>query len=133
MTHSPRTAFHLETGWTPASKNEPLAYTLKLTNNSDKPMENFKLAVSGPARLDPAATVENGKLLTRLSNHTELAPPDGFVLKPGATWVVTARGLSYPLRHWSDGANTAYLVHAGWFDRAGRPSPARWPRATIVR
>jgi len=112
MTLSPRTAFHLETGWTPASKNEPLAYALKLTNNSDKPVEGFKLSVSGPARLDPAATIENGRLLTRLSNHTELAPPDGFVLKPGATWVVTARGLSYPLRHWSDGANTAYLVLA---------------------
>ena len=109
MTHSSH-PFHLETSWTPASKGEPLAYALRLTNNSGAPVENFRLAVSGPARLDPAATLENGTLTKRLSNHTELAPPDGFVLKPDATWVVTARGLSYPLRHWSDGANTAYLV-----------------------
>lgn len=103
------TQFLLETTWTPASKSEPLAYALKLTNNSTEPLENFILSLSGPARLDPAATLENGMLLTRLSNHTRLAPPDGFVLKPGATWIVTARGLSYPLRHWSDGANTAFL------------------------
>ena len=31
------------------------------------------------------------------------------MLEPGASWRVAARGLSYPLRHWSDGANTAYV------------------------
>lgn len=104
--------FTLETAWTPAAKGQPLAYALKLTNNTDKPVEGFTLVVSGPARLDPKATIENGSLVRRLSNHTELAPPEGFVLKPGQTWIVTARGLSYPLRHWSDGANTAYVVLA---------------------
>ena len=102
-------SFLLETAWTPATKFEPLAYALKLTNNTAEPLQGFVLSLSGPARLDPAATLENGVLLTRLSNHTRLAPPVGFILKPGATWVVTARGLSYPLRHWSDGANTAYV------------------------
>ncbi|MDF2800097.1 MAG: Beta-hexosaminidase, partial [Devosia sp.] len=37
-------------------------------------------------------------------------PPEGFVLEPGETWTATARGLSYGLRHWSDGANSAYVV-----------------------
>lgn len=105
--------FLLETSWTPATKDQPLAYTLKLTNSGKEAVSDFSLCVSGPARLDPAATVENGKLVKRLSNHTELVPPDGFVLKPGQTWIVTAHGLSYPLRHWSDGANSAYVVLGG--------------------
>lgn len=105
-------SFALETNWTPAADGEPLAYALKLTNKSDHPLEGFSLCISGPARLDPKSTIENGSLIKRLSNHTELAPPEGFVLKPGQTWIVTAHGLSYPLRHWSDGASAAYVVLA---------------------
>src|SRR5690606_34611691 len=56
------------------------------------------------------ATLENGRLLKRLSNHTLIAPPDGFVLLPGQSWTAVARGLSYGLRHWSDGANAGYVV-----------------------
>jgi hexosaminidase len=104
--------FRLETIWNPGTDTEPLAYTLKLTNLSDTSFEGFRLCLSGPARIDRAATVENGALVERLSNHSEFAPSRDFVLRPGATWTVTARGLSYPLRHWSDGANAAYLVLA---------------------
>src|SRR5690606_2408994 len=105
-------SFSLVTTWTPASDTEPLGYGLELTNTGDEPVSNFQLGFSGPARIDPQATLENGKLLRRLSNHTLIAPPDGFVLEPGATWTATARGLSYGLRHWSDGANSAYVVLA---------------------
>ncbi|MFD2648375.1 beta-N-acetylhexosaminidase [Devosia albogilva] len=105
-------SFSLVTTWTPASDTEPLGYGLELTNTGDEPVSNFQLGFSGPARIDPHATLENGKLLRRLSNHTLIAPPDGFVLEPGATWTATARGLSYGLRHWSDGANSAYVVLA---------------------
>ncbi|KKB77774.1 beta-N-acetylhexosaminidase [Devosia soli] len=102
--------FSLVTTWTPASDTEPLGYGIELTNIGDEAASNFELGFSGPARVDPHATLENGKLLKRLSNHTLIAPPDGFVLEPGATWTATARGLSYGLRHWSDGANSAYVV-----------------------
>ncbi|MCW5719852.1 MAG: beta-N-acetylhexosaminidase [Devosia sp.] len=102
--------FSLVTTWTPASDSEPLGYGLELTNIGDAPVANFQLGFSGPARVDPHATLENGKLLKRLSNHTLIAPPDDYVLEPGATWTATARGLSYGLRHWSDGANSAYVV-----------------------
>jgi hexosaminidase len=105
-------AFRLETRWIPARDGEPLAYELKLTNSGDAPVAGFRLCVSGPARLDPAATLEGGTLVGRLSNHTELAPPPGFTLMPGESWTVRARGLSYPLRHWSDGATSAYLTLA---------------------
>lgn len=103
-------SFALVTTWSPATATEPLGYGLELTNTGDAPVANFQLGFSGPARIDPHATLENGKLLVRLSNHTMIAPPDGFVLQPGETWTATARGLSYGLRHWSDGANSAYVV-----------------------
>jgi hexosaminidase len=100
----------LETSWSPASQDRSLAYELTLTNVSTEPIAGFRLCVSGPARIDPAAVIEGGALVERLSNHAEFAPPDGFVLAPAAAWKVTARSLSYPLRHWTDGATTAYLV-----------------------
>jgi hexosaminidase len=102
--------FSLVTTWSPASDTEPMSYGLELTNLGDAPESNFQLGFSGPARIDPTATLENGVLLRRLSNHTLIGPPEGFVLGPGATWTATARGLSYGLRHWSDGANAAYVV-----------------------
>jgi hexosaminidase len=107
-----RLALRLESFWTPASDNQALAYSLKLTNASKQALKDFRLCISGPARIDPAAAVEGATLVERLSNHAEFAPPAGFVLEPGAAWTLTARGLSYPLRHWTDGATGAYLVLA---------------------
>jgi hexosaminidase len=106
------TSFSLVTTWTPAKDGEPLGYGIELTNTGDIEVRDFQLGFSGPARIDPHATLENGKLLKRLSNHTLIAPPDGLVLQPGETWMSVARGLSYGLRHWSDGANTGYVVLA---------------------
>lgn len=100
----------LETTWIPAKDGASLAYGIELTNNGDTAIKDFTLCFSGPARLDPKAELVNGTLITRLSNHTEIAPPAGFVLEPGATWTVTSRGLGYPLRHWSDGANSGYIA-----------------------
>ena len=110
MTRAP--ALSLSTTWTPAKDGESLAYGIRLTNDGDTPLADFTLCFSGPARIDPHATIENGRLVKRLSNHTEVAPPEGFVLAPGASWTVTARGLSYGLRHWSDGANSGYVALA---------------------
>jgi hexosaminidase len=105
-------ALSLATTWTPATADVPLAYGVKLTNRGDQPLTGFTLAFSGPARIDPRATVENARLLNRVSNHTHVAPPEGLVLQPGETWELTFRGLSWPLRHWQDGANAGYVVLA---------------------
>jgi hexosaminidase len=102
----------LATIWTPATATQPLSYAIKLTNNGAAPISNFKLGLSGPARIDPHAEIEGGVLEKRLSNHSLFAPPAGYVLAPGETWTVTARGLSYGLRHWSDGANSSYVTLA---------------------
>jgi hexosaminidase len=106
------TTLALATVWTPATATEPLSYAILLTNTGGTPISNFKLGVSGPARIDPHAEVEGGTLEKRLSNHSMFAPPSGYVLAPGDTWEITCRGLSYPLRHWSDGVRGAYVVRA---------------------
>ena len=112
MTIRQKSAFRLETAWTPATSAEDLAYALTLTNLSAKPVKGFRLCISGPARVDPGARVEGGTLAAQLSNHAEFAPPDGFVLEPNSAWTVSAHGMMYNLRHWTDGANTAYLAFA---------------------
>jgi hexosaminidase len=104
------TSFRLETRWTPARDGRPLVYQLELTNEGSEPVADFALCISGPARLDPAATITGASLVKRLSNHAELRAPAGFVLEPGGRMLIEVHGLSYPLRHWSDGATAAYLV-----------------------
>ena len=106
----PKPALALETSWAPATDDSPPAYTLALTNHSRAPLSGFRLCVSGPGRIDPAASVDGGAAGTRLSNFTELLPPDGYVLEPGATWTVDVHGLSWAFKHWTDGARGAYLA-----------------------
>ena len=108
----PAPRLKLATTFTPARDGEALVYGIELTNLGTEPLAQFKLGINGPARIDTRSEVEGGVLLERLSNHSLFAPPPGFVLAPGATWTIAARGLSYPLRHWSDGANAAYVVLA---------------------
>jgi hexosaminidase len=105
-----RTPFRLETTYVPPGGGQSLAYAMTLTNDSSSPIANFRLCVNGPDRIDPQSAIEGGALAARLSNHSELAPPKGFTLAPGQSWTVTARGMSFPLRHWTDGATAAYLA-----------------------
>ncbi|WP_217569835.1 beta-N-acetylhexosaminidase [Mesorhizobium sp. GbtcB19] len=118
-------ALRLESFWTPAKEGQPLAYELRLTNASRQALRGFRLCISGPDRIDPAATIEGGTLAVRLSNHAEFLPREGFALEPGATWTLTARGLSYPLRHWTDGATGAYLAFADGSTRRIVVEPTR--------
>src|SRR3954449_4564093 len=104
MTTGTRTPFRLETTYVPAGGGQSLAYAMTLTNASPSPIANFRLCVNGPDRIDPQSAIEGGRLVRRLSNHSELAPPQGLTLAAGQSWTVTARGMSFPLRHWTDGA-----------------------------
>jgi hexosaminidase len=112
MTAAVRSTYRLETSWSPAGSAQPLTYSLRLTNLSDQPLSGFRLCMTGPARIDHEAAFENGRLVKRVSNYVEVAPPDGFVLAPGASWTTTTLGVARALEHWSDGANTAYLALA---------------------
>jgi len=106
------TPLRLETRWTPPHDGEPLLYTLELTNAGREAIADFSLCVSGPARIDPAATIVGATLGARLSNHTEFKAPAGYILEPGGRMLVEVQGLSYSLRHWSDGATAAYVALA---------------------
>jgi hexosaminidase len=105
-----RSAFELETTWMPATDDREMAYTLRLKNNTEATLRNFRLCVSGPGRVDPTTDVEGGTVGMRLSNFTELLPPDGFELGPGESWAVTVHGLSWAFKHWTDGARSAYVA-----------------------
>jgi len=106
----PKADLTLETLWTPTEGGDAPAYGFRLTNLGAAPIADFRLCLSGPARLAPGDAVEGASLTRRLSNFTELTAAPGTVLAPGGTWEAVARGLSYPLRHWSDGATSAYVV-----------------------
>ncbi|GMB79877.1 beta-N-acetylhexosaminidase [Shinella zoogloeoides] len=110
MTTRDRHAPQLETTWIPATGEKGAAYLLRLTNRSARPLAGFRLCVSGPGAIDPAARAEGGAIGKRLSNFTELLPPPGFQLLPGGSWEIAVHGLSWPFRHWTDGARGAYLV-----------------------
>lgn len=103
-------AFELEATWLPAEGEATPSYRLDLTNRSKAPLHDFRLCISGPCQIDPAATATGGTLGTRLSTFTELLPPEGFVLPAGATWSVTVHRLGWSFRHWTDGARGAYLA-----------------------
>ena len=105
-----RSTLELETSWTPATEDRAMAYALRLKNNSGETLRGFRLCVSGPGRVDPTTAVEGGMVGTRLSNFTELLPPDGFALEPGESWTITVHGLSWSFKHWTDGARSAYLA-----------------------
>ena len=109
--------FVLRSVWTPNESGGQ--YRLILGNRGTTPIEGFRLGVSGPARINEEATIGNGRIVTQLSNYAELAPPAGFVLAPGAEWVVDIDRLDYPLRHWTDGATTGFVILAD-----GRAVPA---------
>lgn len=110
--------FTLSSVWIPAEGTNG-RYRLSLTNRSESPVEGFRLGFSGPVRVSDAALVTNGRIVTRLSNYAEFAPPQGFVLPAGATWDVEVDRLDYPLRHWTDGAVTGFVIYGD-----GRAIPA---------
>ena len=103
-------ALQLETSWRPASDAISPAYTLSLKNLSSQPLSRFSLCISGPGRVDPAVRIEGGTIGKRLSNFTEFLPPEDFALAAGGTWTITVHALSWPFRHWTDGARNAYVA-----------------------
>lgn len=110
--------FTLDSEWIPVEGTNG-RYKLTLTNRTRSPVESFRLGFSGPARISDEANPVNGRLVTRLSNYAELAPPTGVVLQPGGTWQIEVDRLDFPFRHWTDGATTAFVIYGD-----GRAVPA---------
>jgi hexosaminidase len=110
--------FTLESEWIPVEGTNG-RYRLSLANRTKALVESFRLGLSGPVRISDSASPTNGRVVTRLSNYAELAPPQGFILQPGATWEIQIDKLDFPFRHWTDGAVTAFVIYGD-----GRAIPA---------
>ena len=110
MSTAPLPALLLETSWIRASPSGSSTYRLTLTNQSTSSLSGFRLYVSGPGKIEPSSDVQGGDIGQCLSNFAEFLPPDGFELGAGEAWRLSVRGLTWPLRHWTDGAQSAYLI-----------------------
>ena len=92
--------------------NGEARYRITLSNRGSTALSGFRLGFSGPGRISAASPVTNGSFVAQLSNFTEVAPPPGFNLAPGADWHVEFESLDHPIRHWTDGATTGFLILA---------------------
>ena len=102
--------FVLESEWTKPGDGTPARYRLILSNHSAAALESFRLGFSGPARVSDGARLSSGKVIAQVSNFCEIAADPGFVLAPGASWSIDIEGLDYPVRHWTDGATTGFVI-----------------------
>jgi hexosaminidase len=117
--------FVLESEWTRPSETTAGRYRLILTNRSGKPIGDFRLGFSGPARISDNAELSGGLVVTQLSNFCEIAPDHGFVLQPGASWTIDIGKLDYPIRHWTDGATTGFVIREDGSTIAALTVPTR--------
>lgn len=103
--------FVLESEWTREAGGSG-RYRLILSNRGNRPLRDFRLGFSGPARISDNATIAGGTIIAQLSNYCEVAPAAGFVLEPGASWTIEFDKLDYPIRHWTDGATAGFVVRS---------------------
>ena len=108
-------------------------YRLVVTNHSDATLAGFRLGVSGPARISADAQLEGGSIVRQLSTYCEFAPPVGYSLPPGGTWTIETAGLATPIRHWTDGATTGFLVLQDGSTVAARTTPTGLAGSTEQR
>ena len=120
---SATTSFRLDSDFTPRSGGAG-AIALTLYNLGDRPIANFRLALTSLFRVKTGSEITGGKIFEQISNYHVIAPPEGFRLEPGAAWSISADQLSHPLTHYNFGPS----VRAGTqplrrrTDRGGR----RW-------
>ncbi len=112
--------FVLESEWAPAGR-----YRLTLSHHGTAPLAEFRLGLSGPARLGENARVHGGTLVRQLSTYAEIAPEPGFVLAPGGRWSIEIEGLDTPFRHWTDGAASGFVIDAAGEATAALTVPTR--------
>ncbi len=123
----------LASEWRPATATAGPCYRLFVSNGGSAPLSGFRLGFSGPARVSDGAELVGGRVVARLSNYCEIAPDPGFVLAPGAVWTIEIKALDFPIRHWTDGAVTGFLVLADGSTRALPTEPTRLAGSDAVR
>ncbi|MGV1824582.1 beta-N-acetylhexosaminidase [Agrobacterium vitis] len=105
-------AFRLDNAWYPVDGDDGGGFVFTLYNLSSEPISGFKLAYTALTRVKDGPVCDNAVFLRRNANFHQFAPPEGFVLAPGACWRFTVQGLWRPARHRTDGAKSAYLTLA---------------------
>ncbi len=105
--------------------NGEARYRVTVSNRGTATLSDFRLGFSGPGRIAADSPVINGSFVTLLSNFTEIAPPPGFTLPPGTDWHVEFEALDHPIRHWTDGATTGFLILADGTTRSLPTVPTR--------
>lgn len=123
----------LSSEWRPASEGVAARYRLMLTNDTGETLRDFRLAFSGPARVSDDAEIVGAMLVAQLSNFCELAPERGFALAPGARWTIDILKLDYPIRHWTDGATTGFIILGNGSTKSLRTVPTRREGSDTVR
>src|SRR5688572_29321024 len=124
--------FVLESEWM-RGENGTGRYRLILTNRGKETLKDFRLGFSGPARVSDTAEITGGKVIAQLSNFCEIAPDPGFVLAPGSSWYIDVMKLDYPIRHWTDGATTGFVIRADGTTAAALTIPTRLGGSDKVR
>ena len=113
----------LSSEWRPADEGTAPRYRLVLRNDGAQALRDFRLGISGPMRVSDDAELIGGQVISQLSNFCEIAPTRGFELKPGESWIVDILKLDFPLRHWTDGVTTGFLILADGSIRSLRTIP----------
>ena len=125
--------FEVASEWTGSDVAGGPAYRLTLTNRGPGSLAGFRLGFSGPARVSDNAPISGGSVVQRLSNYCEIAPEPGTVLQPRESWTVSIGKLDYPLRHWTDGATTAFVITSDGQAHAALTRPTANATATSPR
>ena len=123
----------LSSEWQPGEGDAPARYTIRLHNGSQHRLEEFRLGFSGLLHVSPDAPIEGGKILRALSNYTEITPPPDTSIAPGDTWTIVLHELGYPLRHWTDGVVTGFLILETGETRSLRTLPTERAGSTAPR
>lgn len=123
----------LASEWRPAGEGTVSRYRLMLSNDTGETLRDFRLGISGPARVSDDAEIVGAKVVTQLSNFCELAPERGFTLAPGHRWTIDVLKLDYPIRHWTDGATTGFLILADGTTRSLRTVPTAYEGSETER
>jgi hypothetical protein len=98
----------LDSDWAPADAAGGVL-TLTLSNVCGPPLGNFRLAFTSPFPLVTDGGFEGARLLDRVCGFHVIAPPEGLVVTPGASWS-TSIGLDWTLQHYTSALKSAYLI-----------------------
>ena len=102
-------SLYLDSDWAP-SEGAAGVLTLTLTNSSERPHKNFRVAFTSHVQLDPRGKLKGATLVEQISTYHVIEPPAGFVLPPSHSWSVSADRLSYPPQHYTSGLKSGYLT-----------------------